>query len=59
MQLERKRQKWETLKMKSTGTDNSVESREKTEARVFTQEGQRIYYTDDHYESFTLLYGEE
>ena len=33
MQPERKRQKWETLKKKSTGPDKAVESREKTEAR--------------------------
>lgn len=26
---------------------------------VFTADCSRIYYTDDHYESFTLLYGEE
>lgn len=26
---------------------------------VFTADASRIYYTDDHYESFTLLYGEE
>ena len=26
---------------------------------VFSTDGQLIYYTDDHYESFTLLYGEE
>ena len=26
---------------------------------VFAADGSRIYFTDDHYESFTLLYGEE
>ena len=26
---------------------------------VFSNDGELIYYTDDHYESFTLLYGEE
>lgn len=26
---------------------------------VYTADCSRIYYTDDHYESFTLLYGEE
>lgn len=26
---------------------------------IFTEDGQTIYYTDDHYASFTLLYGEE
>jgi guanyl-specific ribonuclease Sa len=28
------------------------------ERLVYSDDG-RIYYTDDHYESFTLLYGEE
>lgn len=26
---------------------------------VYTEDCSRIYYTDDHYESFTLLYGKE
>lgn len=41
---------------------DTINSTDKTRGRkriVYSVEGKLIYYTDDHYDSFELLYGEE